>query len=152
MEPQIVERPAFTVIGMKYRGRNEHNEIPGLWEQFVPRMGEVPRSGAAAYGVMGNYDPATGEFDYVAGLEGDPSAAVPEGMVRWDVPAGTYAAFRCSLNTVRQTLDDIYHTWLPGSGHEHADAPEFEYYGADYDPEDRDSPMYVYIPIEPGNQ
>jgi len=152
MEPQIVERPAFTVVGMPYRGRNEHNEIPALWEQFVPRMGEIRHSPPATYGVMGNYDPGTAEFDYVAGVEADPAAAVPEGMVRWDVPAGTYAAFRCSLNTLQQTFGEIYGTWLPGSGHRHADAPEFEYHGADYDPEDMDSPMYVYIPIEPGNR
>jgi predicted transcriptional regulator YdeE len=41
-----------------------------------------------AFGVMGNYDMDTGEFDYVAGFEVAP-VEVPEGMVRWDVPRGT---------------------------------------------------------------
>lgn len=28
MEPKIVETSGFTVVGMKYRGKNENNEIP----------------------------------------------------------------------------------------------------------------------------
>ena len=31
MEAQIVSRPAFTVVGVLYRGKNEHNEMR-LWE------------------------------------------------------------------------------------------------------------------------
>ena len=27
-EPKTLTKPAFTVIGMKYRGKNEHGEIP----------------------------------------------------------------------------------------------------------------------------
>jgi AraC family transcriptional regulator len=147
MEPQIIDRAGMTVVGMKHRGRNEHNEIPHLWEQFAPRMAEVSSISPAAYGLMYNYDPATGEYDYLAGVQVDSSAVVPEGMASWEVPAGTYAVFPCTLNTIRQTFDHIYNTWLPNSGYERTDAPEFEYYGADYDPNDDDSPMYVYIPV-----
>jgi hypothetical protein len=30
MKPKIVSRAAFTVVGMKYHGKNENNEIPQL--------------------------------------------------------------------------------------------------------------------------
>ena len=29
-EPKISNKPAFTVIGMKYRGKNEHGEIAAV--------------------------------------------------------------------------------------------------------------------------
>ena len=41
MEHQIVNKPGFTVVGMKYRGKNEHDEIKQLWGQFVPRIREI---------------------------------------------------------------------------------------------------------------
>lgn len=66
MEPEIVERAGMTVIGLKYRGRNEHQEIPQLWARFVPRMHEVHSVSTASFGVMDNYDPTTGEYDYLA--------------------------------------------------------------------------------------
>lgn len=70
-------------------------------------------------------------------------------MERWEVPAATYAVFRCTLNTLRQTFDYAYQEWLPNSPYERAPSPEFEYYGADYDPQNDDSPMSVFIPITP---
>ena len=52
------QRPAFTVVGMKARHRNEQNDVPALWGSFVPRQGEItPRADQlASYGVMDNCD------------------------------------------------------------------------------------------------
>ncbi|MGD2179429.1 MAG: GyrI-like domain-containing protein, partial [Anaerolineae bacterium] len=85
MEPNIVTQSAFTVVGMKYRGKNEQNEIPEMWEEFGPRMREIKHvvNPHIAYGVMHNYDEESGEFDYVAGFEVSSIAEVPEGMVSW---------------------------------------------------------------------
>ena len=84
-------RPAFEVVGMKYRGRNEKNEVPELWEQFVPRMGEVNHRVdlTVSYGLMDNYDEASGEFDYVASVEVSSSEELPPGMVRVKVVPST---------------------------------------------------------------
>ncbi len=41
MERKIESRPAFRVVGMKYRGKNEQDEIPGLWRAFAARVAEV---------------------------------------------------------------------------------------------------------------
>ena len=38
MEPKLVHLPAFTVVGMKYRGKNEQNEIPQMWGRFIPPL------------------------------------------------------------------------------------------------------------------
>jgi AraC family transcriptional regulator len=148
MEHKIVSLPAFTVVGMKYRGKNEHDEIPQLWGQFVPRIPEIQdrNPDPATYGVMSNFDEATGEFDYVAALHVNSASVLPEGMVSVDIPAARYVVFTCTLPALSSTYRQI-HQWLPQSRYEHAGTPEYEYYGEHFDPENPDSPMSVYIPI-----
>lgn len=149
MEHEIVSKPAFTVVGMHYRGKNEQDEIPQLWGQFVPRIPEIQHRNPdpATYGVMYGYEEATGEFDYVAALHVNSASDLPEGMVSVEIPAARYALFTCTLPTLSATYRQI-HPWLAQSEYEHAGAPEFEYYGEDFDPEDSNSPMGVYIPIK----
>ena len=99
MEHQIVSKPAFTVVGMKYRGKNEHDEIPQLWGQFVPRIPEIRHRNPdpATYGVMYGHDEETGEFDYVAALHVNSAADLPEGMVSVDIPAWDLTCLRSSI-------------------------------------------------------
>lgn len=150
MKPKTTARPAFTVVGVKYRGKNENNEIPQMWSEFGPRMNEIKhkRNPHVAYGVMGNFDGDTGEFDYVAGFEVTSAAELPEGMVSWEVPEQNYAVFTCTLPTLHDTFHYIYETWLPQSGCQRAEGPEFELYDKSFDPQDKSSEMYVYIPIQ----
>jgi AraC family transcriptional regulator len=149
MEPQIVNKPAFIAVGMLYRGKNEQNEIPQLWGRFVPRIPEIQHRNPdpATYGVMYDYDEATGESAYVAALHVGSASDLPEGMVSVEIPAAQYAVFTCTLPTIGPTYEKI-HQWLPQSPYEHAGTPEFEYYGADFDPENASSPMSVYIPVK----
>ncbi len=41
MEPKFDRRPAFTVAGLKYRGQNEEDEIPQLWNVLKGEMSFV---------------------------------------------------------------------------------------------------------------
>ena len=149
-EPKIVSRPAFTVAGMEYRGKNEHNEIFQMWNAFGPRMHTIPHvtKPHIAYGVNKSYDMSTGEFEYLAGLEVDSAADMPEGVVSWDLPAQKYAVFPCTLPTIGQAFGHICNTWLPQSGYQHAGSPEFELYNEAFDPNDPNSVLYLYIPIK----
>ena len=108
-EPKITSKPAFSVIGMKYRGKNEHDEIPQLWGKFMAREGEIKDKldPQICYGVEDNHDEVSGEFDYVAAFEVGKDAEVPEGMVKWDVPAQTYAAFTCTLPTIQEATETL---------------------------------------------
>ncbi|MBN1285993.1 MAG: AraC family transcriptional regulator [Anaerolineae bacterium] len=149
MEPTIITKPAFTAVGMKYRGKNATKmEIPQLWEAFIPRKDEIKHLSTPqiSYGVMDNYDPATGDFDYLAGFGVDRAEDVPQGMMRWDVPEQRYAVFACNLRTIHQVFDFIYSQWLPQSSYQRAEGPEFELYDEHYC--DDDSPLYIYIPIQ----
>ena len=93
MEIKTVEKKAFTVVGLKYRGKNEQNEIPQLWQALGPRSGEIQHRAdhTTAYGICANMDEASGEFDYVAGFVVRSAEDVPQDMVAFEVPAARYA-------------------------------------------------------------
>jgi AraC family transcriptional regulator len=150
MEIKIIERLPFTVVGLKYRGKNEQGEIPQLWGRMGPRTGEIQNlvDDTAAYGISANMDMETGEFDYIAGFEVSNAEGVPEGMVAFEVPGGRYAVFSTTLPKVGETFHNAYHTWLPQARHRPGGGPEFELYDQRFDPQDPDSEFDLYVPIE----
>jgi AraC family transcriptional regulator len=150
MKPKIVSRPAFVVVGLKVRGKNENNEIPQLWQAFGPRVREIQNivDDRVAYGISVNMDESTGEFDYVAGFEVSASEEIPEGMVRFEVPGGKYAVSATTLPKIGETFHNAYHTWLPESGYQAAGGPELEVYDERFDSEDPNSEFDLYIPVK----
>jgi AraC family transcriptional regulator len=150
MEPKIVSREAFKVVGMKYRGKNENQEIPQLWRDYGARWKEIEDviNPEVAYGMMDNYDESTREFDYVAAMEVARIEAVPEGMVNWDIPEQIYAVFPCTLATIRESYDAALKKWLPDSKYKHSGGPEFELYDEAFNPQDPNSEFYYYMPIK----
>lgn len=152
MEPEFVTKAAFTVIGMKYRGKPEGDDIPQLWRAFGARMADIQDAvnPQVCYGLSQNLDPVSGEFDHVAAVEVGSDAPVPEGMIRLEVPKQTYAVFPCTLPTIPSVYEQIYQTWLPASGYQHAPGPEFELYDETFNPEDATSEFRVYMPVIKG--
>ncbi|MEZ4646033.1 MAG: GyrI-like domain-containing protein [Chloroflexota bacterium] len=150
MEPKIVTKPAFAIVGMKYHGENKGNEIPQLWNEFMQHTTAIEHvvNPEMCYGACANLDEATGEFDYLAAFEVSANTAVPAGMARWDVPANTYAVFSCTLPTIQAAFANIYNTWLPNSAYERAPGPEFELYDETFDPQDPNSTFYIYVPVQ----
>ena len=150
MEPQIVAKPAFTVVGMLLHTTPMSPEIPALWDQFGPRMGEAQHLAepGVSYGVMGRFNQDEGKFDYMAGEAVLVVADLPAGMTEWEVPANTYAVFTTTLPAVSETFGHIYNAWLPTSGYQPAAAPTFERYGATFDPADPASTLTIWIPVQ----
>lgn len=148
-EPRIVEKEAFTIVGMHYRGKNEHKEAHYLWDKFLPREGEIQgRIPKILYGVSYNIDEKTGEFDYIAGVEVKQVKEIPKGMVNWKVPTQTYAVFPCTLPTFSKIFHHFNKIWLPKSGYQAAKGPELEFYDENFDPENADnSDLSLYLPI-----
>jgi AraC family transcriptional regulator len=149
MEPKIVTKPAFTVVGTLYHGKNQNNEIPQMWEEFLPRVKEIKHMVAPplAYGVCGSLDD-DGEFDYVAGFEVDSVAGIPQGMVSWEVPEQSYAVFPCTLKTIHETYQYAFKSWLPESDYQAGDGPDFEFYDENFNPEEEDPELYIYVPVK----
>ena len=150
MDPKIVSKPGFNVVGFKYRGKNEKNEIPQLWQEFGRRFSELKHNSEThvAYGVMDNYDNDSGHFDYLAAVAVSANEGQPAYSVFWQIPEQTYAVFTTTLPVIRQTFDDIYAKWLPEAGYQRRPGPEFELYDEQFNVEDPNSDMYIFIPIQ----
>ena len=150
MEPKIVSKEAFHVVGIEIRAHVQKHDIPQLWATLGSRVCEIPNlvQPGVAYGLTTSFDPETEEFDYVAGFGVEEVGDVPEGMGSWTVPAATYAAFACTLPTMPEAYNYAYHTWLPESGYQRAAAYEFEFYDKQFDNQDPASELEFFIPIE----
>lgn len=148
MEPQFVKKPAFTVVGLQIRTSPMNPAIPGLWDQFVPRIDEIPNmiEKHVSYGLMDHFQ--ANQLDYMAGCSAEPTNELPAGMAQWDVPANNYAVFQATLSTVGETFDYIYNVWLPATGIQQAAGPYFERYGESFNPHDPSFAQFdIYIPV-----
>ena len=149
MEPRIVELAGFSVVGLKYHGRNENKEIPEMWDAFHLRIPEIRNmvTDRTAYGISASMDPVTGEFDYIAGIEVVSGEDIPKGMIRFEVSGGKYAVFRITLPKIGETFRYAYETWMPAAGYRPIGGPEFERYREGFDAEDPNSEFELYIPV-----
>jgi predicted transcriptional regulator YdeE len=150
-QDKVVNKPKFTVVGLKYRGKPRGDELSRLWQQLNERMAELeslPQTGDA-FGVMDNFDEESEEFDYLAGVEVESVQEPPDGMEVWHVDSQNYAVFKTTLNKLMDAYHEAYDEWLPQSNYRRTPGPEFEYYDKAFDPDDPESPMYLYIPVEP---
>jgi len=137
MSLQLKQVPEFTVIGPKCVDKTPA-EMGQMWEEFIPRIGEIPnRVGGHFYGLMYT-DPSLpeGTHPYIAGVEVSEVGAVPDGMVSYTVPALSYAVY-----THKGKAQTIGQGWEIGwkefceAGHE-CGGVFFELYPADYDDSD----------------
>jgi predicted transcriptional regulator YdeE/DNA-binding transcriptional MerR regulator len=155
MEPKIVTKPGFTIMGIRYFGKNENQEIPAMWGKYNKRIEELGGppyfTGEACIGLCITPDDASAEdgFEYVAGFTVDKVKDVPEDFVVRQVPEYTYAVFthKGDLPSLGKTYEYIYETWLPQSGYKLATKMDFEYYDDDFKDFAPDSIFYIYIPI-----
>ena len=146
MFERMESRPAFTVLGLKYRGRNDQGEVPLLWEKLIPRAAEIQykENEWESFGVMDHYDPGSGEFEYLAGYAVTSLADAPEDMTSWDIPDQIYAVFRSTLAELQELFHYAYQEWLPDSAFERGPGPEFELYDPSFC---EDETLYLYLPV-----
>jgi AraC family transcriptional regulator len=154
MEPRIVEKSSFTVVGIAGHFTPATNtQIPVLWERFAPRMDAIPRRhGRHTLGLCIDADPATVEeagFTYVAAVEVDGVGDVPSEMIAITVPASRYAVFTHSghISRIADTVRRIWGEWLPASRRRHVRAPDFEHYDERWDPVTGEGDIDIYVPI-----
>lgn len=150
MDHRIVSLPAFTVVGLEYVARSPAGIGP-LWERFQPRGHEVQplAETGVAYGVCTAMP--DGMLRYVAGLPVAHDAAVPEGMVKFTVPAQKYGVFthRGAVSGIGETFQTIHTRLLPKLGLRAQPGVEFERYDERFiAPDDPASETDLYIPVE----
>ena len=145
MQPQILTKPAFTLLGFSNH-RGAPDAIPALWQQNGPTLaGFSSAEPGVFYGALDHFDPADKSFEYIAAIA-TADAVVPDGMVLWEVPAQTSAVFDCTLATLKDTFHTAYQSWLPTSGYQRPTGPEFERYDERFDT-DPTQPLTLWIPV-----
>jgi AraC family transcriptional regulator len=151
LEPPRFEKGRTLLIaglGERYNDQTSAN-IPAQWQRFLPHFGHVPgQIGRVAYGVLCNGDHA-GNTEYISGVEVADFARVPKEFARLRIPEQEYAVFthRDHISTIRQVWATIFNKWLPESGYQLADGPEFERYGEQFDGVTGTGGFEVWIPI-----
>ncbi|MHB1355965.1 MAG: MerR family transcriptional regulator [Anaerolineae bacterium] len=153
MQPRIVIKPAFHVVGMCYHGTNQNHEIPDMWGVFLQRTGEIERiNPTLSYGVCSlPTGLPEGHFEYVAGVEVNEGAPVPAGMVLRSLPEMRYAVFahRGSLESLGKTYQNVYEVGLPESGLQPLTLGlDMEVYTEEWADGAPESVLYIYIPIK----
>jgi AraC family transcriptional regulator len=124
--------------------------IPAQWQRLQPFFGGIPKQvGQTAYGACYNFDDE-GNFDYMCAVEVADFSDLPAGFTTLRVPAQRYAVFhqRGHISTIRSAFAAIWSKWVPASGHEVADAPTLERYGAEFNPTTGTGGFEIWIPIK----
>ena len=154
MEPRLVSREAFTVVGLKCRTRMQDNVIPQLWDDFNKVCAGIPHTvtDRTAYGICyfeEGDDPAGASFSYLAGVEVDNADDIPAGMEALVIPAQDYAVFehRGALDGLHQTYRKIYSEWLPANSLERVGTLDFELYDWRFRWGQPDSVLEVWLPV-----
>lgn len=164
LNPEFVTEPVRRLIGLKTRfnsamspAANNLEVIPALWDQLIPRMGEIAASEreislGVIYAEPGSEaEPdCESELSYFAGLPVADATPVPAGMQALSLPGGLYARFTHTgpLSEIRETMRQIYAEWVPTSGYALDQRPDLEVYDSRFRPDLGQTTFDVLIPIK----
>ncbi|WP_068824688.1 AraC family transcriptional regulator [Pseudomonas sp. BMS12] len=149
-EPRFEQGEELLIAGLGERFSADKSQgISALWQRFVPYIGKVPgQQGWETFGLCCNPD-EDGSFEYIAGVRVSRGAELPAGFRLQRLPARRYAVFRHGghISSIHETFVAIFQRWLPASGLQAADAPEFERYSGDFDPMAGTGHVEVWVPL-----
>jgi predicted transcriptional regulator YdeE len=149
MDPKIVDRDAFKVMGVIGHFDSVAEDHSPLWEKDFMMFHDQIKSlstGAGYYGVYLGAD-HTKPMDILAGMVVQDAAGAPAGVEVREVPAATYAVFECLFQEIGSTYGYIWDEWLESSAYEQ----DMAKLGFDYYPPattDGSSPMEIWLPIK----
>jgi AraC family transcriptional regulator len=147
MEPRIIYKPAFRVVGFSQNGEEEDKDTENLWEQLSARYHEIPGADPdVGYGVHRHTDQGQ---RYLAGLAVWQDGPVPPGMSTEAFDEHAYAVFyhRGRMDGLPGTMEMVFKDWLPAAGKSPLDGFYFEFYDDHFQPDSEDSIIFIWIPI-----
>lgn len=149
--PKFVTGEPLLIVGLKRRYNDQSSAaIPSQWQEFTRHVGYVPhQKGHVAFGVCCNSDDE-GNMDYIAGTEVTVMDDLPSDLDGIRIAQQTYAVFEHSghISDIRRTWATIFATWLPASGKQIVDAPQFERYDDQFDPHTGNGVVEIWIPVQ----
>lgn len=154
MEPKIMRRDTFIIVGLEYYGENKHNEIGEMWNKFNKMTTSIPNKVfpmEAAFGVCYMLpDDKEGSFHYIASVAVTSLEKIPSGMVSKVIPASNYAVFTHygKLDTLGETYRKIYQEWIPETGLKIRADLDFEYYDKRFVQNSDSSEFDIYVALQ----
>jgi AraC family transcriptional regulator len=150
-----VAKPALRIAGL--RGLFDLSNkagIPKLWDRLTPRLPLAGQSGGETYGVC-TAAPTRGRpgMLYTAGVAIGPEARRPPGVEVTALEPQTYLVFRQTMTgglvhpQMQAAVRKIWGELVATSGHRLAQAPDIEFYPADFRP-DRAGWVEWWVPVE----
>jgi AraC family transcriptional regulator len=150
--PTFQESPERLIAGINATyTMDDRATIPSHWEHFAPHLGKVPgQIGTESYGVCWNVKPDC-QFDYLTGVAVSGSEPLPPEFHSVKLEARRYAVFTHPdhVSKIPQTLATIWSKWVPDCGLKIAEAPCFERYTSEFNPQTGMGGMEIWIPISP---
>lgn len=154
--PELTTRDRFIVAGPARRFDETNKDgIPQLWSRL---MGAMPIKGQVkswtTYGVASGIDHDERTLSYMAGVEVDNNAALPEGFERLAIEPATYAVFRITFDggpVHLQIAGGIRQVWghlMPESGLTPTGKPDFECYNDRRPLTEPGATMDYYVPVQ----
>lgn len=157
IEPRFEERDEFVIAGYRKHTKDGFNVIGEAWFELKNNMDAVERKNEhTTYGFEDYSEEFSSEplsFYYMAGVEVDKNAILPEGMYRKVVQKAKYAVFTVNGNNangeIGKAFQYIYFVWLPNSEYciDESALFDFEYYDERWDCQFGAAQMDIYVPI-----
>ena len=115
LEYRIVEKPQFTVVGIRrqFHSDSSYQQIPEFWEET---MGQPDFPLLGMYGICVDLKEHEGAFDYYIADNYIPWQEIPAGCEALVIPASTWAVFpvRGALPKALQDVNTrMWSEWLP---------------------------------------
>jgi AraC family transcriptional regulator len=147
MAIEILQRSAFSIVGMSLRTRPMSPDIPALWPKFVAREDEIEGKTETnvTYGAMLHEPPDS--LLYIAAVAVDPGTPAPAGLENRDIPAGTYARFQYPLGRLGEGFAEIFNRLLPSLRYVQAPGFMLERYDEKFCPDNPESLVEIFIPV-----
>ncbi|MCU4179607.1 AraC family transcriptional regulator [Bosea sp. BH3] len=153
---ELVKRDRFIVAGPARRFDETNKDgIPQLWSRLMgalPLEGQV--KGCTSYGVVSGIDRDERTISYMAGVEVDDNAALPDGFERQVIEPATYVVFRLTFDggpVHLQIAEGIRQVWghlMPESGLTPTGTPDFECYNDLRPLTAPGATMDYYVPVQ----
>ncbi|MGW0860496.1 AraC family transcriptional regulator [Streptomyces sp. NPDC002690] len=159
MRYRIVEKPEFTVVGLKARvplvhlGPNQAiiDFVRGIDPQVLERLEKLSdQEPQGIVAVCDDLDPSRTdgtELDYYQGVM--TSGEVPDGMTALVVPAGTWGVFIASgpvPQAIQELWRDVYAEWFPSNPYRSRPGPEI--LRTRLSPDKTEAEAELWLPVE----
>jgi len=123
--------------------------LPEQWHEFEKLPTLPGQVGKTAYGAICGGDAKAQTMEYMCAVEVKSFEAVPKDLGRMRVPAAHYAVFlhEGNVRTIQETWKQVF-SWLPKSGMQSNETPDFERYDERFDPATGEGGVEIWLGVK----